>query len=74
VVWLLRPAKTPADIIASANAAINAALKDKSVTDSLAIQELLPAGGTAAQMAANQKVQFDAWGLTVKKIGLTAEA
>lgn len=61
------PAKTPANIVASANAAINAALKEKSVIDSLAIQGMLPVGGTAAQMAADQKVQFDAWGPIVKK-------
>ena len=68
------PAKTPANVIASANAAINAALKDKSVVDSLAIQGMLPVGGTAAQMAADQKLQFDYWGPIVKKIGFTAEA
>ncbi|NQW93713.1 MAG: twin-arginine translocation pathway signal protein [Polaromonas sp.] len=68
------PAKTPANIIASANAAINAALKDRSVIDSLAIQGMLPVGGTAAQMALDQKLQFDYWGPIVKKIGFTAEA
>lgn len=68
------PAKTPANIIASANAAINAALKEKSVVDSLAIQGMLPVGGTPEQMAADQKVQFDTWGPIVKKIGFTAEA
>ena len=68
------PAKTPSSIIAAANTAINAALKEKSVIDSLAIQGMLPVGGTAAQMAADQKVQFDYWGPIVKKIGFTAEA
>lgn len=68
------PAKTPANIIAAANTAINAALKEKSVIDSLAIQGMLPVGGTAAQMATDQKVQFDFWGPIVKKIGFTAEA
>ena len=68
------PAKTPTSIIAAANTAINAALKEKSVIDSLAIQGMLPVGGTAAQMAADQKVQFDYWGPIVKKIGFTAEA
>ncbi len=68
------PAKTPASTIAAANAAINAALKEKSVIDSLAIQGMLPVGGTAAQMAADQKVQFDYWGPILKKIGFTAEA
>ena len=68
------PAKTPTGIIAAANTAINAALKEKSVIDSLAIQGMLPVGGTAAQMAADQKVQFDYWAPIVKKIGFTAEA
>ena len=49
------PAKTPTSIIAAANTAINAALKEKSVIDSLAIQGMLPVGGTAAQMAAGRK-------------------
>ena len=68
------PAKTPASIVAAANAAINAALKEKSVIDSLGIQGMLPVGGTALQMAADQKLQYDAWGPIVKKIGFTAEA
>ena len=68
------PAKTPTSIIAAANTAINAALKEKSVIDSLAIQGMLPVGGTAAQMAADQKVQFDYWGPIVKKVGFTADA
>ena len=68
------PAKTPTNVIALANAAINAALKEKSVIDSLAIQGMLPVGGTAAQMAADQKIQFDYWGPIVKKIGFTADA
>ena len=67
-------AKTPASIIASANPAINAALKERSVIDSLAIQGMLPVGGTAVQMEADQKVQFDCWGPIVKRIGFTAEA
>lgn len=36
------PAKTPANVIATANAAINNALKDKGVVDSLALQGLSP--------------------------------
>ena len=48
-------AKTPENIVASANAAINAAVKEKSIIASLAIQGMLPVGGTAAQMAADQK-------------------
>ncbi len=68
------PAKTPATAVANANAAINAALKEKSVVDSLAISGLLPLGGTADAMAKDLKVQFDYWAPIVKKIGFTAES
>ena len=40
------PAKTPAPALAAANAAINAALKEKSVIDSLAITGLIAQGST----------------------------
>jgi tripartite-type tricarboxylate transporter receptor subunit TctC len=68
------PAKTPAAIVSAANAAINMALKDKGVVDSLALQGLLPVGGTPEYMAQEQKAQYDHWGPIVKKIGFTAEA
>lgn len=68
------PAKTPTAIVSAANAAINMALKDKGVIDSLALQGLLPVGGTPEAMAQAQKAQYDHWGPIVKKIGFTAEA
>jgi tripartite-type tricarboxylate transporter receptor subunit TctC len=68
------PAKTPAAVVAAANAAINVALKDKGVIDSLALQGMVPVGGTSEQMVQEQKKQYDAWGPIVKKIGFTAEA
>ena len=68
------PAKTPANVVASANAAINAALKDKSVIDSLAITGLIARGSTIDEMAASQKAESDRWGPLVKKIGFTAES
>ena len=68
------PAKTPPAIVMAANAAINMALKDKGVIDSLALQGMLPVGGTPEQMARDQKAQFDHWGPIVKRIGFTAEA
>ncbi len=68
------PAKTPASVVANANAAINSALKDKAVIDSLAISGLVPLGGTPEAMAADLKRQTDAWGPIVKKIGFTAES
>ncbi|WP_295380649.1 tripartite tricarboxylate transporter substrate-binding protein [uncultured Pseudacidovorax sp.] len=68
------PAKTPAAVLASANAAINAALKDKSVIDSLALVGLVAHGTTAQDMAADQKAEFERWGPLVKQIGFTAES
>jgi tripartite-type tricarboxylate transporter receptor subunit TctC len=68
------PARTPANIIANANAAIVAALKDKTVVDSLALQGLLPVGSTPEAMARDMQVQFDNWGPIVKRIGFTAES
>ena len=68
------PAKTPAAIIAAANAAINLAIKDKSVIDSLTVVGLIPFGGSAEDMARSQKLEFDRWGPLIRKIGFTAES
>jgi tripartite-type tricarboxylate transporter receptor subunit TctC len=68
------PAKTPANVVAAANAAIVAALKDKTVIDSLAIQGLVPVGSTPEEMDRSQKAEFERWGPLVKKIGFTAES
>jgi tripartite-type tricarboxylate transporter receptor subunit TctC len=68
------PAATPAATVANANAAVNAALKEKTVIDSLAISGLVPVGGSQDAMARDMKAQFDYWGPIVKKIGFTAES
>jgi tripartite-type tricarboxylate transporter receptor subunit TctC len=68
------PARTPASVVANANAAINAALKDKSVVDSLAIMGLVPQGSTPAEMDKSQKEENVRWGPLVKKVGFTAES
>lgn len=68
------PAKTPANVIAAANAAINAAVKDKSVIDSLAMVGLIAQGSTAEELGRSQKEQFDRWGPLVKRVGFTAES
>lgn len=68
------PAKTPAAIVAAANAAINAALKEKSVIDSLATSGLIAKGSTPEEQARSQREEFDRWGPLVKKIGFTAES
>jgi tripartite-type tricarboxylate transporter receptor subunit TctC len=68
------PAKTPANVVANANAAINAAIKERSVIDSLALMGLVAQGSTAAEMDRSQKEENLRWGPLVKKVGFTAES
>ena len=68
------PARTPANVIAAASNAINAALKDKAVIDSLALVGLIAQGSTPEELGASQKQQFERWGPLIKKIGFTAES
>lgn len=68
------PARTPANVIAAANAAINAAVKDKAVIDSLAIVGLIAQGSTPEEMARSQKAEYERWGPLIKRIGFTAES
>ncbi len=68
------PARTPAPVLAAANAAINNALRDKSVLDSLALVGLIAQGSSAEDMAKSQKSEYERWGPLIKKIGFTAES
>jgi tripartite-type tricarboxylate transporter receptor subunit TctC len=68
------PAKTPANIVAAANAAINAALKERSAIDGLATQGLIATGSTPEAMAKSQREELDRWGPLVKRVGFTAES
>jgi tripartite-type tricarboxylate transporter receptor subunit TctC len=68
------PARTPASVVANANAAINQALKDKTVIDSLGLMGLVAQGSTAAEMDKSQREEHTRWGPLVKKIGFTAES
>lgn len=68
------PARVPSAVLAHANAAITAALKDRSVIDSLALVGLVARGSTPQEMAADQKAEFERWGPLVSQIGFTAES
>jgi len=68
------PSKTPASTLALANAAINAALKEQSVIDALAISGLVAKGSTPVEMEQSQQEAFRRWGPLVKRIGFTAES
>ena len=68
------PARTPASVVAAANAAINAALKDRHVIDGLASAGLLVQGSTSEEMARSQRAEFLRWGPLIKQIGFTADS
>ncbi len=65
------PAKTPDNIIDSANAAINAALKNPTVISSLGTFGLVPAGSTVREMDKSQRDAYFRWGPLVKHLGFT---
>ena len=68
------PARTPASVVAAANAAINAALKDKSVIDGLGVVGLIAQGSTPDEMARSQAAELARWAPLVKRIGFTADS
>ena len=68
------PAKTPAAVITAASAAIQTALKDKSVADGLLSVGLLAQGSSPEDMRKSLQSEYERWGPLVKKIGFTAES
>ncbi|MDH4418289.1 MAG: Bug family tripartite tricarboxylate transporter substrate binding protein [Acidovorax sp.] len=68
------PARTPPAVVAAANAAINVAIKEKAVIDSLAVVGLIAKGSTPGEMQISQQAEFERWGPLVKKVGFTAES
>jgi tripartite-type tricarboxylate transporter receptor subunit TctC len=70
----LAPARTPAGVIASANAAITAALKEQAIIDGLFAVGLVASGSTPEEMQRSIQSEHERWGPLVKKIGFTAES
>jgi tripartite-type tricarboxylate transporter receptor subunit TctC len=68
------PARTPGAVVAAANSAINAALRDKAVAESLATVGLLASGSTTDEQAKSQRAEHERWGPLVKRIGFTADS
>ena len=68
------PARTPAPIVAAANAAITAALKEPAMIDGLGAIGLIARGSTAEAQAASLAAETERWGPLVKRIGFTAES
>jgi tripartite-type tricarboxylate transporter receptor subunit TctC len=68
------PARTPSNVVVAANAAINQALRDRSVIDGLAVVGLLAQGSTPEEMARSQRAELERWAPLVKRIGFTADS
>ena len=68
------PAKTPANVIATASTAIQAALKDKAVAEGLLSVGLVAHGSSPEEMKKSLQAEYERWGPLVKKIGFTAES
>lgn len=68
------PARTPADVVAAANAAITGALKDKAVQDGILAVGLIPHGSSIEEMVRWQRSEVEAWRPLIRKIGFTAES
>ena len=63
---LLAPAKTPPDVIAKLNKAVNDALNDAEVHEKLVKAGATPVGGTPEQLATFMKAEYEKWGRLVK--------
>lgn len=68
------PARTPAAVVAAANAAINRALADRALIDGLATVGLITQGSTPDEQARSQRAEFERWAPLVKRIGFTADS
>jgi len=64
---LLAPAKTPADIIAKLNKAVDDALNDAEVREKLLNTGATPVGGTPEQLGTFMKAEYEKWGRLAKE-------
>jgi tripartite-type tricarboxylate transporter receptor subunit TctC len=64
---LLAPSKTPPDVIAKLNKAVDDALKDPEVHEKLVKTGATPVGGTPEQLGTFMKAEYEKWGRVVKE-------
>jgi tripartite-type tricarboxylate transporter receptor subunit TctC len=64
---LLAPAKTPPDVIAKLNKAVDDALKDPAVREKLVKTGATPVGGTPESLGTFMKAEYEKWGRVVKE-------
>jgi tripartite-type tricarboxylate transporter receptor subunit TctC len=72
-IGLYGPPGVPADIVAKANTALNAALKDSTVTKGILDRGDEPGGGTAEQLGALTRSHYKTWGDVVKANNIRAD-
>jgi len=72
-VWLamVGPAKLPGDIVAKVNEALNAALEEASVQESLRKQGYEPVRGRPEDLAKQIKADYEKWGKVIREAGIT---
>ena len=72
-VWfaLTGPAKLPAEIVSRVNAALNAALAEKSVQEAIRKQGYEPVPGTAADLARQIRIDHDKWGKVIRDANIS---
>lgn len=68
------PAKTPADVIAKANAVITHALAQRDVIASLAAMGLVAHGSSPQEMLADQRAVLQRWKPLIQEIGFTLDS
>jgi tripartite-type tricarboxylate transporter receptor subunit TctC len=68
------PAKTPSNVVAAANTAINNAIKNKTVVDGLSTLGLTPVGGNVEEVTKEMHRLSDYWGPIIKRIGFTEDS
>lgn len=72
-IGLYGPPGLPADVAAKANAALNAALKDPTVTKGMLDRGDEPGSGSAEQLRALTQAQYKTWGEVVKARNIRAD-
>jgi tripartite-type tricarboxylate transporter receptor subunit TctC len=70
---LVAPAKTPPEIAAKLNAALNAALSDAKLREALLVQGVEPEPGTPAALTTRVKTDIAKWREVIVKAGIKAE-
>ncbi|MDB5811344.1 MAG: hypothetical protein JWN94_3466 [Betaproteobacteria bacterium] len=70
---ILVPAKTPADIIAKLNGAVNAILRTPDIQSNLANSGAEAKGGTPADMAIQIKEESERWGRVIREAKIQVE-